>query len=250
MFPDGWYWYGSSDAIISWRPRPDRPPSSGIFAVADRIMVLGRGCSPAASVVGKLYRLDGDGNRSAISAEDALSSDGGDLQHPFWTGPAAGRHKRRRPEAFWMQCLSRFKAGDSVSSGHQINDVLFRRRPVFCGGRWTHVRHRLFDREGRIRAVLDAASITRLARVQRRNMPPAACYWALLNDGRRRVEFPSPIRTSNPSRQRSLSTPEPLRHEGRLWILADGGRLTRRLRRNGRLERFEQTCLPGASCSL
>ena len=238
MFPDGWYWYGSSDAIISWRPG-QTARIIGHIAVADRIMVLGPRVFACSQSSGKLYRLDGDGNEVQISAEDALSSDAVTCSTPFGPGQLLVGTSGGGLKLFDGNAFHDFKAGDLLSSGHQINDVCSAGDRFFAAAVDT-VGIVFFDREGRTVQVLDRGLDHRLARVQRLEYASSGVLWALLNDGVARVEFPSPISHFEPLLASGLVYARPLRHEGRLWILADGRALRGVYDATGRLERFEQ----------
>ena len=76
-------------------------------------------------------------------------------------------------------------------------------------------------------------------------MPPGV-LWALLNDGVARVEFPSPISHFEPLLCRRTRLREPLRHDGQLWLLADGRAMRAVYDEAGRLERFEEDMPAGA----
>ncbi|HWA85883.1 MAG TPA: PAS domain S-box protein, partial [Opitutus sp.] len=102
-----------------------------------------------------------------------------------------------------------------------------------------------FDRKGRVVQVLDRTLDHRLARVQRVTYAANGVLWALLNEGVARVEFPSPLSHFEPLLTGGLVFAQPLRHEGQLWMLADGRALRAVYDKAGRMERFADETPPG-----
>jgi PAS domain S-box-containing protein len=81
--------------------------------------------------------------------------------------------------------------------------------------------------------------------VERLRYSDSGVLWALLNDGIARIEYPSRISHFEPLITSGLTFAAPLRHDGNLWILADG-RVHRGIYDKGvRLDHFEVDSPPG-----
>jgi C4-dicarboxylate-specific signal transduction histidine kinase len=130
-----------------------------------------------------------------------------------------------------------------LGDGHRITDLC----PVgegFFAASIDTVGIVFFDREGRTLQVLERSLDHRLARVQRVLYSANGVLRALLNDGVARISFPSPVSHFEPLLASGLAYAQPLRHAGKLWILADG-RAMRGIYGGGRLDRFEDDTPPG-----
>jgi len=101
------------------------------------------------------------------------------------------------------------------------------------------------DREGRTVQVLERSLDSRLARVRLLRYSEVGVLWALLDDGVARVEFPSPISHFEPLIPSGISFAQPLRHEGKLWVFADGRAMRGVYNSYGPLERFVDDTPPG-----
>jgi PAS domain S-box-containing protein len=92
-----------------------------------------------------------------------------------------------------------------------------------------------FDLDGRIVQVLNKTLDQRLGAVRRLRYHNGI-LWALLHDGLARIEFPSQFSDFTPLAPSTLTYANPVRHEGRLWILTDGTVLRATYSSVGRLE--------------
>jgi PAS domain S-box-containing protein len=243
VFPDAWYWYGGSGAIVSWRPGQTARIIGHVGAI-DRIITLGQQVFASSQASGDLYRLGGDGGAVRVSAESTLATDTVTCSAPFGPGLLLVGTNRNGLKLFDGTVFRDFHAPGLLSSGHRISDLC----PAgdrFLAAAVDTVGIVFFDREGRIVQVLDRSLDHRLARVQRLVYAPNGVLWALLNDGVARVEFPSPVSHFEPLLASGLAYAKPLRHDGRLWLLVDGRALRAVYDPAGRLERFEEDMPPG-----
>ena len=102
-----------------------------------------------------------------------------------------------------------------------------------------------FDRGGRIVQVLNRTLDHRLARVRRLVYSRNGVLWALLDNAVACVQFPSPISNFEPLLASAMNYAKPLRHQGELWIMADGRLMRGVYSPDGYLERFELDTPPG-----
>jgi PAS domain S-box-containing protein len=86
--------------------------------------------------------------------------------------------------------------------------------------------------------VLERALDHRLGRVHQLRYSRDGVLWARLSEGIARVAFPSPISHFEPLLASSLAYAKPVRHDGHLWLLADGRAMRGVYDEAGRLTRF------------
>jgi PAS domain S-box-containing protein len=243
VFPDAWYWYGGSGAIVSWRPGQTARVLGHVGAI-DRIITLGQQVFASSQASGALYRLGGDGGAIQVSEENTLASDSLTCSAPFGSGQLLVGTNGNGLKLFDGKVFRDFYAPGLLSGGHRISDLCLAGEQFLAAAVDT-VGIVFFDREGRTVQVLDRSLDHRLARVQRLEYAPTGVLWALLNDGVARVQFPSPISNFEPLLASGLAYAKPLRHEGKLWLLADGRAMRAVYDPAERLERFEEDMPPG-----
>jgi PAS domain S-box-containing protein len=243
VFPDAWYWYGGSGAIVSWRPGQTARVIGHVGSI-DRIITLGRQVFASSQASGDLYLLNGYGNAIRVSAQNTLTSDCVTCSAPFGPGQLLVGTSGNGLRLFDGKVFRDFHAPGLLSSGHRISDLCVAGDQFFAAAVDT-VGIVFFDRAGRTVLVLDRSLDHRLARVQRLQYARDGVLWALLNEGIARVEFPSPISHFEPLLSSGLAYAKPLRHNGVLWLLADGRAMRGIYDPAGRLERFEEDMPPG-----
>lgn len=243
MFPDAWYWYGGSGAIVRWRPGQTASVVGHVAAI-DRIMTLGGRAFASSQASGDLYLLGGYEGADRISPDNTVPSDCVTCSVPFGAGELLVGTNGNGLKLFNGTVSRNFSAPGLLSSGHRINDLcLIGDR--FIAAAIDTIGIVFFDREGHTVQVLDRGLDHRLARVQRLLYAQNGVLWALLNDGIARVEFPSPISHFEPLIASGLAYAKPLRYQGRLWLLADGRAMRGVYDSTGRLEGFEDATPPG-----
>ncbi len=246
-FPDHWYWYGGSGAIVSWRPGETAHVASKAGANIDaveRIFTLGRDVFVSDQSSGGLYRLRQDGTTERLNAADLLVSERVTCAIAFNPGELLVGTGSVGLKLFDGRKFQPFAASGLLNSGHRITDLCSAGEGFFAASIDT-VGIVFFDREGRTVQVLERSLDHRLARVQRLQYTQAGVLWALLNDGIARVEFPSPISHFEPMVTGGLTFAQPMRHAGQLWIQADGRGMRALYDADSRLERFVDDTPPG-----
>jgi PAS domain S-box-containing protein len=246
-FPDHWFWYGGSGAIISWRPGETAHVASKAGAnigAVERIFTLGREVFVSDQASGALSRLKGDGTSERLDAAALLVSERVTCAIVFNPGELLVGTGSVGLKLFDGREFRPFAASGLLSSGHRITDLCSAGDGFFAASIDT-VGIVFFDREGRTVQALDRSLDHRLARVQRLLYTRDGVLWALLNDGIARVEFPSPISHFEALLADGLAFAQPMRHAGQLWIQADGRAMHGAYDEAGRLDRFVDETPPG-----
>jgi PAS domain S-box-containing protein len=243
VFPDAWYWYGGSGAIVSWRPGQTARVIGHVPAI-DRIITLGQQVFASSQASGALYRLGENEGAIRVSADSILASDSLTCSAPFGPGQLLVGTNGSGLKLFDGKIFRDFHAPGVLSSGHRISDLCLA-GDRFLAAAIDTIGIVFFDREGNTVQVLDRSLDHRLARVQRLEYARNGVLWALLNEGVARVEFPSPISHFEPLIASGLAFAKPLRHHGQLWLLADGRAMRAVYDPAGRLERFDEDMPPG-----
>ncbi len=234
---DAWYWYGASGCLTRWeesetlRYLGSVNTVSHVFAAAGGLYV-----SDAAN--GRLFRVAGDTLVPVANADN----DSPDLAI---TGAAPFDEHRT--------LVSTINRGLLLFDGRSLAPAGF--QPLLSGERHLTAlcavdEHRyavavenyglvFFDRSGRILQSLDRTNDHRLARVHKLVRGVPGELWAVLNAGVARVAAPSPVSSIEPLVEKGFTFALPVRHEGRLWLCADGAALRGRYDDQQRLLRFE-----------
>ena len=243
-FPDRWLWYGSADSIISWKPG-QTPQDIGEIGAIDQVFMSGQNLFLCDLSSGVLYELaGGESTAKRISAADAKVSQGITCAVPFGDGQMLVGTISAGLKLFDGTTLRPFGLPGLLDSKYRITDVCATGEGFFAAAIDT-VGIVFFNREGRTVQLIDRTFDNRLARVRRLQYASDGVVWALLNEGLARVEFPTPLSHFEPLLASGLTYADPLRHEGRLWVLADGRAMRGIYDANDRLERFEADTPPG-----
>lgn len=238
MFADHWYWYGSIDAIISWRPG-EKASLIGNVGAIDRVFPLGQDLFLSDHSSGALFRLNFvSGNVQRVFATESRLSEAVTCAIPFAPGQLLVGTISTGLKIFDGTTFRPFAATGWLSGGHRITDLCPTGEGLFAAAVDT-VGIVFFDREGRTVQVLERSLDHRLAQVRRLQYASDGVLWALLNEGVARVEFPSVLSHFEPLLAGGLVFAQPLRHSGQLWILADGRAMRGIYGSGGNLERFE-----------
>ena len=246
MFPDRWYWYGQDNAVVSWRPgQTARVLTKAGLGGIDRIFPLGGNVYIGNETSGEFLRVTANGTVEPVLAADSLVSESVTSATPFGPDLVLLGTVSAGLKLFDGKTFRPFGPPGLLSSGHRITDLCPTGEGLFAAAVDT-IGIVFFDREGRTVQVLDRALDHRLARVRRFQYAREGVLWALLDDGVARVEFPSPLSHFEPLLASGLTFALPLRHAGRLWILADGRAMRGIYDATGRLERFEDDTPPGS----
>ena len=242
-FPDRWLWYGGYGAIVSWRPGETATQVGNLNAIG-RIFPVGTDMFVSNQASGGLFRLKPDGDTELMTAAERIVSETVTAAIPYAPGEVLVGTASSGLKIFNGREFRPFGPANLLRAGRRITDLCAAGEGSFAAAVDT-VGIVFFDREGRIRQVLDRALDHRLARVQRLKYTTDGMLWALLNGGVARVEYPSPVSHFEPFLASGLNFAQPLRHGGELWLLADGHAIRGEYDASGRLERFTDDTPPG-----
>jgi signal transduction histidine kinase/CheY-like chemotaxis protein len=243
-FPDRWLWYGGYGAIVSWRPG-ETAMQVGVIGAIDRIFTLGPDVFVSDQASGGLFRLKPDGGKEQVAGVEVLVSESVSAAIPYAPGKLLVGTASSGMKVFDGHEFRPFGRPGLLNSGHRITDLCIAGEGSYAAAIDT-VGIVFFDRDGQVLQVLDRSLDHRLARVQRlRYNARDGVLWVLLNGGVARVEFPSSLSHYDPFIASGLNYVQPLRHQGRLWLLADGRAIRGEYDANGRLEGFADDTPPG-----
>lgn len=244
MLPQQWLWHAQNGGIFSWRPGATLKPVGKVNSVK-RIFSHGQDLFVSEPSSGALYRIRPDSaGPERITPDSEPASEAITCTLEFSPGKLLLGTISAGLKTFDGSSFKPFGQPGLLTSGFQISDLCATSDGYFAAAIDT-VGIVFFDREGHVIQVLDRALDHRLGRVKRLAYAKDGVLWALLNDGVARIEFPSPYSQFEPLVLSGLAYAKPLRHAGKLWILADGRAMRGLYDNSGRLERFELDSPPG-----
>jgi len=234
---NGWYWNNTSGAIVSWRPGETARIVGHVGAI-ERLFGIGETAFVSSRTAGELYRLDASGEITDLSQQGSLATETVTSSAPFGSEELLIGTSSEGLKLFNGSTSRAFSSPGTFHGGQRVNDITQTRDGIYAAAIDT-VGIVFFDREGRTLQMLDRALDHRLSRVQRLHYSADGVLWALLPDGVARIQFPAPISKFEPLVPTSLAYAKPYRHEGILWLLADGRAMRAVYDIAGHLERFQ-----------
>ena len=221
MVGDSWFWSWGSGPIIEWQPG-SAARTVGQLNALERIFTLGSGVFMSDQSNGTLFRLEnghfspvpGTNNRwhAAQVITCALPlNDGTSLVGAISLGLLRYDGTTFRPLGTRGMLAGTHRINDLCDAGYGMLAVAVDNVGVV-----------FIDRTGRIIQSLDRSVDNRLARVKRLLRTPGGVIWALLNGGIVRIGFPARFSSLETLVTTGLAFSQPYRHEGLLWLLADG----------------------------
>ncbi len=240
-----WYWYGGSGSVVAWRPGETARVVANADAAIERVFSLGSDVFLSDRSIGSLFRLRRNASSlERVSRRDVMASQGITCAAPLNANTLLVGTGADGLRTFDGTTTQPFGHSRLLGPGFRLTDLCVVGDGVFAAAVDT-VGIVFFDRSGKIVQVLDRSLDHRLSRVKRLVHSRDGVLWALLNEGVARVQFPSPISHFEPLIPSGLVYAKPLRHEGSLWLLADGRALRAAYDADGRIERFEEDSPPG-----
>jgi hypothetical protein len=216
---DEWIWYSGSGDMVNWRP--GRPPGivrnsadiAHLFRLKDELYASDQS-------TGGLYRVPPHGAErvGSLAADRALTIT---ASAPFDATSILVGTKLAGLKLFDGQQLHDFGDPGPLTSGAQINDLCRVTENMFAAAVDT-VGIVFFDRTGHVQQVLASNVDHRFARSERLRYSPQGALWVLLNEGIARVEYPSRVSRFEAMIPGGTTFVRPVRHQGRLWMVADG----------------------------
>ncbi|MFT3829576.1 MAG: response regulator [Opitutaceae bacterium] len=237
MLPEGWFWYGNSGPTVAWRPgaaagvvarvgQEERP-----FVFEGRLHMVEQSTGllmRTAPVAGSWEPVMGMSAVDRIVTSTVPYRDGRLLVGTLGAGVGVFDGERLTPLA----------VGGALLQGHRINALC-----AVGGNRYAAAVDALgivfFDGEGRLLQMLEGEQDRHFNRVRRLVPTPGGSLWALLDEGLAWVGFPGETSDYAALLARSLTYARPVRHAGRLWMLADGRVLRGVYGADDRIVRFD-----------
>jgi signal transduction histidine kinase len=240
QYSDHWLWY-SGDAVVSWRPgkalEVSRLPASLQYAFP-------AGQEQFASDIssGTLYKLHFGGETEPVAGFHGLPSDVVTCSFDFGGQTLLGT----KGNGLYRFDNSAFRSADvpkCLGPGSHIDDVC-RIEAEYYAAAVDSVGIVFFGKDGRIVQILSRTLDHRLSRVHKL-VYSHGVLWALLDSGVACVQFPSPISNYELMLNGAMRYTMPLRHQGKLWIMADGRMMRGAYDADGCLDHFELDSPPG-----
>jgi hypothetical protein len=235
--PDRWFWHGGSRSLFCWKPG-QAPRMAATGYMIERMFSLEKDIYFSEIITSAVFRLKEDGTAEQVSPPNSSRGELVTCAAPFGPGELLVGTRGAGIFIFDGKTFRPFGAVGLLGSEHRINDLLTVGDGLFCAAVDTFG-IMFFDRSGRILQVLNRSLDHRLARVLSLHYAKNGVLWALLNDGVARVLMPSPVSHFEPFLASGVTTSNPLRHRGELWIRADGRAMQGIYSIDDYLERFE-----------
>lgn len=215
-----WFWHSGSGPIYEWNPGAE-PRVAGSSGAIDEVFEFD----------GSLFMTDrSDGNLFRMVDGTFELVDGPSILSPNYAVTCAARSADGGLIVGTQNVgIRRFDGKSHVAmvsdgllaGGRRINDLKAVPEGYFAAA-VDNLGVVFFVGDGRVQQVLDRTLDNRLARPRRLLVTTGGVVWALLNDGVACVEFPTRISHMEPLVPSGLFTAFPARHDGHLWLLADG----------------------------
>ncbi len=236
QFPDTWLW-SSGDAVIAWRPgQTDR--FCKLSVAVQHVFAVGNDRFASDGSTGSLYQLHFGGEATLVPAVEALASNTVTCSADYGPDQMIVGTARDGLRVFDGKSFSDAAVPRVLGRGHLINDICRIGTDSYAAAVDT-TGIVFFERGGGIIQILSRMLDHRLARARRLVYSPTGVLWALLDNGVACVQFPAPVSNIAPLLPSVMNYAKPLRHQGELWVLADGGLMRGIYDANRCLERFE-----------
>jgi signal transduction histidine kinase len=240
---DTWFWYAGGGSGVAWRPGQS-PRIAGMSGAIEHVFCLGTEQFLSDTSSGLLYRLRYGDEAELFPLANALVTGAITCSADYGPDQKIVGSEGEGIRVFDGKSLSDITIPSILGPGCRINDLCRIDNNLYAAAVDT-TGIVFFTRGGRIVQMLDHVLDHRLARARRLVYSHDGVLWALLDNALACVQFPSQISNFEPILASAITYARPLRHGGKLWLLADG-RLQRAIyNTDGCVERFEQDSPPG-----
>ena len=244
QFPDTWLWSSGGGAILAWRPGQSVRSAGGLGTNIEHVFSFGGELYASNETSGSLKRLRIGGSPVLATSDSGLASDTVMSSTAFGPGQVLVGTGSAGLRIFNGRSFGDITVPKILGQGQRINALCPVGSDLYAAA-VDMVGIVFFDRGGRIVQVLSRTLDHRLARASRLVYSSNGTLWALLDNAVACVKFPSPISNFEPIFASALHFTMPVRHDGRLWVLADGRLMRGVYSADGILERFELDTPPG-----
>jgi len=231
---NGWFWYSSSGAVISWRPG-EMAKIVGQMDTVERIFEFDGNTYLSDRPDGRLSRIT-NGKQTTIMAEGTLSAI--TCGQPYGSNLLLVGTYGLGLRLFDGLSARPFPSPRLLSKGTRINDLCTTEGGLYAAA-VDNYGVVFFDHDGHVVQVLDRSLDHRLSGVKRLIPATGGVIWGLLDGGVLRIGFPSPVSNFEPYIGTGITTVHPYRLDGRLWLIADGKIYQGKYDADGRLARVE-----------
>ena len=245
QFPDTWLWGPAGGIVIAWRPG-QIIRTSRLSAPIEQFFAVGNERFASSESSGSLYQLHFGGDATPIPLVNARVTGGVTGSADYGREQMIVGTTRDGLRAFDGRSFGDVSVPKILGPGHRINDLCQVGTDLYAAA-VDRTGILLFERGGRVVQMLTRMLDHRLGRPRRLVYARNGVLWTLLDNAVACVQVPSPISNFEPILASSMSYVQPLRHEGELWVLADGRLLRGVYNPDGYLERFELDMPPVTS---
>jgi PAS domain S-box-containing protein len=237
-----WLWHSGSGPLIGWNPG-QTPRTLALLQGVDCIFEAFGQTYVSSGSDGSLVAVGSDRADPVIPATATTANYSITCCVPYDEANVLVGTGMGGLRLFDGTSLKPFTTGAPLAGGRPIRD-LCAIEPGLIAVAVDTVGLVFIDRAGRTLQMLDRTLDRRLARV-RRVLYADGTVWVLLQEGIARVQFPSGFSSFESMLPTGLGHVAPQRHEGRLWLLADGLAQRGVYDQDGRLLGFENDSPPG-----
>ncbi|WP_404421867.1 ATP-binding protein [Nibricoccus sp. IMCC34717] len=232
-----WIWTESSGDVVSWRPGEEMQVL-GHFQGIQHVFQYGPFFYVSSQASGELFRIREPGAApEKVQSLGSTLADTVNCSAPAKNGSLLVGTSGRGLLWFDGRTMTRFKGPESLGEGAHISDLCRISDDVFAAA---------IENEGILFFRTDGSPIQfvsrnldhRLARVRALRYSEQGVLWAVMNQGVARIEFPGSIALFDPLVPSALGFVQPVRHDGKLWLQADGKTLEGRYDSSGLLDGF------------
>lgn len=239
---DDWFWHGDSGPLVQWRPGQ----SARVVGRADtteQVLRLGRDTFLSDRTTGNLWRITEQGLVPVSYVPVVTSRDTLTCAVPYTADQLLVGTFGRGLKLFNGKTLQAFPHVGNLGEGTHINALCETPGGLFAAAVESYGLV-FFNREGRTVQVLNHRIDHQLNHVRSLHVTGGAIV-GLLSEGIVRVEFPSRLSYYEPLASTRLTTADPVRIDGRLWLSADGNMMRGTYDGYGLINGFEVDTPPG-----
>jgi len=231
------YWWGS--ALVAWSPDAEQPAKVLSMGTSlDHVFQLGTKLYATSPSTGNVLRIEPDGSVEEVFGKHYNAPASSILcSAPLNSGSLLVGTVLHGIGVFNGSSLRPLVTSGPLSGGARISDLCRARNGTYAAA-IDAVGIVFFDKDGRIIQTLDRSIDHRFGQVKRLLRRSDGSLWALFSRGIIRIDYPSRISYIDPLLSASADYVAPVRHEGRLWLLATG-RILKGVYENNRLASFE-----------
>lgn len=240
---DDWFWHSESGPVVSWRPGKSsrivgrEGTTKHIFRLKDDFFV-------SDGTIGSLARITDDGMTDIRHVPDVTAWDTLSCAVPYDANQLLVGTVGRGLKLFDGTVARDFPNPGKLGEGAHINALREISEGVYVAAAEGYGLV-FFNRDGRTIQVLSSRLAHQLNHIRQLRVT-GDTITGLLADGIVRVEFPSRLSHYDPFAASRLTSGEPLRVDGQLWLFGDGHLVRGTYDEHGLIDGFEMDSPPGS----